>query len=88
MKFNTFQNDIMKLNRYEKLWKAENEVRFDSLLKAQVSFSDHLSSGVCLSVCKLFTFSSSFHLLLYFCANLNEIWLRATLCEGVSRLFK
>ena len=36
-------------------------------LKAQVSFSDHLSSGVCpsvrpsvrLSVCKLFTFSSS-----------------------------
>ena len=37
-------------------------------LKAQVSFSDHLSSVVCLSVrpsvrqsvCKLFTFSSSF----------------------------
>ena len=32
-------------------------------LKAQVSFSDHLSSvlclSVCLSVCKLFTFSSS-----------------------------
>ena len=29
-------------------------------LKAQVSFSDHLSSFVCLlSVCKLFTFSSS-----------------------------
>ena len=27
-------------------------------LKAQVSFSDHLSSVVCPSVCKLFTFSS------------------------------
>ena len=28
-------------------------------LKAQVSFSDRLLSAVCLSVCKLFTFSSS-----------------------------
>ena len=28
-------------------------------LKVQVSFSDHLSSIICPSVCKLFTFSSS-----------------------------
>ena len=58
-------------------------------LKAQVSFSDHLLSGVCLSlclsVCKLFTFSTSSpdHW-----ANFNQTWHKASLGEGDLSLFK
>ena len=65
-------------------------------LKAQVSFSDHLSSGVCLSVrpsvrlsvCLSVNFSH-FHLLLQnYWANFNQTWHKASLGEGDSSLFK
>ena len=63
-------------------------------LKAQVSFSDHLSSvvcpsvclsicmSVCPSVCKLFTFSSSSP------EPLNQTWHKASFGEGNSSFFK
>ena len=51
-------------------------------LKAQVSFSDHLSSVVCLSV-RLCNFSH-FHLLLKnHWANFNQTWHKVSLYEGV-----
>ena len=55
-------------------------------LKAQVSFSDHLSSGVCLSVrpsvCLSVNFSH-FHLLLQnHWANFNQTWHKVSLGEG------
>ena len=65
-------------------------------LKAQVSFSDHLSSVVCpsvrlsvrTSVC-LFVNFSRFHLLLQnHWANFNQTWQKASLGEGDSSLFK
>ena len=61
-------------------------------LKGQVSFSDHLSSVVCLSVrpsvCLSVNFSH-FHLLLQnHWANFNQTWHDASLGEGDSRLFK
>ena len=60
-------------------------------LKAQVSFSDHLSS-VCLSVCLSVRPSvnfSHFHLLLQnHWANFNQTWHKASLGEGDSSLFK
>ena len=61
-------------------------------LKAQVSFSDHLSSVLCpsvrLSVCLSVNFSH-FHLLLQnHCANFNQTWHKASLGEGDSSLFK
>ena len=56
-------------------------------LKAQVSFSDHLSSVVCPSVC-LCKFSH-FHLLLQnHWANFNQTWHKVSEGEGDSRLFK
>ena len=56
-------------------------------LKAQVSFSDHLSSvvcpSVCLSVCLSVNFSH-FHLLLQnHWANFNQTWPKASLGEGI-----
>ena len=65
-------------------------------LKAQVSFSDHLSSVVCLSVCLSVHLSvrpsvnfSHFHLLLQnHWANFNQTWHKASLGEGDSSLFK
>ena len=61
-------------------------------LKAQVSFSDHLSSVVCLSVCLSVCPSvnfSHFHLLLQnHCANFNQTWHKAFLGEGDSSLLK
>ena len=61
-------------------------------LKAQVSFSDHLSSvrpSVCpsvrLSVCKLFTFSSSSPEPL---GQFQQTWHKVSLGEGDSSLFK
>ena len=60
-------------------------------LKAQVSFSDHLSSvrpSVCLSVCLSVNFSH-FHLLLQnHWANFNQTCHKASLGEGDSSLFK
>ena len=68
-------------------------------LKAQVSFSDHLSSvclsvcppvrpSVCLSVCLSVNFSH-FHLLLQnHWANFNQTWHKVSLGEGDSSLFK
>ena len=61
-------------------------------LKAQVSFSDHLSSVVCLSVrpsvCLSVNFSP-FHLLLQnHWANFNQTWHKASLRDGGSSLFK
>ena len=65
-------------------------------LKAQVSFSDHLSSVVCLSVhpsvrpsvCLSVNFSH-FHLLLQNdWANFNQTWHKVSLGEGDSSLFK
>ena len=61
-------------------------------LKAQVSFSDHLSSGACLSVrlsvCLSVNFSH-FHLLLQnHWANFNQTWHKASWGEGDSSLFK
>ena len=65
-------------------------------LKAQVSFSDHLSSVVCLSVrlsvrlsvCLSVNFSH-FHLLLQnHWANFNQTWHKVFLGEGDSSLFK
>ena len=57
-------------------------------LKAKVSFSDRLSSGICLSVCpsvcKLFLFSTSSH----HWVNFNQTWHKACLGEGDSSLFK
>ena len=61
-------------------------------LKAQVSFSDHLSSVVYLSVClsvRLSVNFSHFHLLLQnHRANFNQTWHKASLGEGDSSLFK
>ena len=62
---------------------------FSSLvLKAQVSFSDHLSSVVCLSVClsvRLSVNFSHFHLLLQnHWANFNQTWHKASLGSGNS----
>ena len=61
-------------------------------LKAQVSFSDHLSSVVCLSVClsvRLSVNFSHFHLLLQnHWANFNQTWHKVSLGEGDSSLFK
>ena len=62
-------------------------------LKAQVSFSDHLSSVVCLSVrlpsvCLSVNFSH-FHLLLQnHWAVFNQTWHKVSLGEGDSSLFK
>ena len=57
-------------------------------LKAQVSFSDHLSSVVCLSVRLSINFSH-FHLLLQnHWDNFNQTWHKASLGEGDSSLFK
>ena len=57
-------------------------------LKAQVSFSDHLSSVVCLSV-RLSVNFSHFHLLLQnHWANFNQTWHKASLDEGDSSLLK
>ena len=57
-------------------------------LKAQVSFSDHLSSVVCLSVCPSVRLSvnfSHFHLLLpNHWANFNQTWHNESLGEGDS----
>ena len=60
-------------------------------LKAQVSFSDHLSSVVCLSVCPFVCLSvrpsvnfSHFHLLLQnHWANFNHTWHKAPLVKGI-----
>ena len=69
-------------------------------LKAQLSFSDHLSSVVCLSVCLYVCPSvclsvrpsvnfSHFHLLLQnHWTNFNQTWPKASLGEGDSSLFK
>ena len=65
-------------------------------LKAQVSFSDHLSSVVCPSVCpdihpsvRLCVNFSHFHLLLQnHLANFNQTWHKASLGKGDSSLFK
>ena len=61
-------------------------------LKAQVSFSDHLSSVVCLSVSlsvRLSVNFSHFHLLLQnHWTNFNQTWHKAFLGEGDSSLFK
>ena len=55
-------------------------------LKAQVSFSDHLSSVVCLFVCLSVHL---FHILLQnHWANFNQTWHKASLGEGDSSLFK
>ena len=61
-------------------------------LKTQVSFSDHMSSVVCLSVrpsvCLSVNFSH-FHLLLQnHWTNFNQTWLKAYLGEGDSSLVK
>ena len=57
-------------------------------LKAQVSFSDHLSSVVCLSV-RLSVNFSHFHLLLQnHWANFNQTWHKVSQGEGDSNLFK
>ena len=57
-------------------------------LKAQVSFADHLSSVVCLSVCPPIKFSH-FHLLLQnHWANFNQTWYMAYLGKVDSILFK
>ena len=57
-------------------------------LKAQVSFSDHLSSVVRLSVHLSVNFSH-FHLLLKnHCANFNQTLHKASLGKGVSNLLK
>ena len=57
-------------------------------LKAQVSFSDHLSSVVCLSV-RLSVNFSHFHLLLQnHWGKFNQTWHKASLGEGDSSLFK
>ena len=61
-------------------------------LKAQVSFSDHLSSVVCLSVRPSVCLSvncSHFHLLLHnHWANFNQTWHKVFLGEWDSSLFK
>ena len=65
-------------------------------LKAQVSFSDRLSSvvcpsvcpSVCLSVCLSVNFSYFRLLLKNHWANLNQTWHKASLGEGDSSLFK
>ena len=61
-------------------------------LIAQVSFSDYLSSVVCLSVRMSVRPSvnfSQFHLLLQnHWANLNQTWHKASLGKGDSSLFK
>lgn len=77
-----------------------NTVRFISvseyflcLLKqiVYVSFSDHLLSiiylclSVCLSICKLFTFSTNLQILW---ANLNQTWHHESLGKVLSKLFK
>ena len=57
-------------------------------LKAHMSFSDHLSSVVCLSI-RLSVNFSHFHLLLQnHWANFNQTWHKASLGEGDSSLFK
>ena len=57
-------------------------------LKAQVSFSDHLWSVVCPSVCPSVNFSH-FHLLLQnYWANFNQTWHKASLGKGDSSLLK
>ena len=57
-------------------------------LKAQVSFSDHLSSIVCTSV-RLSVNCSHFHLLLQnHWANFNQTWHKVFLVKGDSSLFK
>ena len=65
-------------------------------LKAQVSFSDHLSSVVCLSVrlsvhpsvCLSVNFSLFYLLLQNHLANFNQTWHKVSLGEGDSSLFK
>ena len=70
----------------------QNVVFSSPELKAQVSFSDHLSSVVCLSVClsvRLSVNFSHFHLLLQnHWANFNQTWHKASLGEGDASLFK
>ena len=57
-------------------------------LKAQMSFSDRLSSVVCLSV-RLYVNFSYFRLLLKnHWANCNQTWHKASLVKGDSSLFK
>ena len=61
-------------------------------LKAQVSFSDRLSSGVCpsvrLSVCPSVNFSYFQLLLKNHWTNFNQTWHKVSLGEGDSSLFK
>ena len=57
-------------------------------LKTQVSFSDHLLSGVCQSV-RLSVNFSHFHLFLQnHWTNFNQTWHKASLGKGDSSLFK
>ena len=58
-------------------------------LKAQVSFSDHLSSVVCRLSVRLSVNFSHFHLLLQnHWANFNQTWHKASLGEVDSSLYK
>ena len=71
----------------------QNHIQFQLFsspeLKAQVSFSDRLSSVVCLSVCLSVCNFSYFRLLLQnHWANFNQTWHKASLGEGESSLFK
>ena len=76
-------------NQWYDIIKALNKWFFSSPeLKAQVSFSDHLSSVVRLSVC-LSVNLSHFHLLLQnHWANFNQTWHKVSFGEGDSSLFK
>ena len=70
-------------------WKCKSYFVFSSPeLKAPVSFSDHLSSIVCLSV-RLSVHFSHFHLLLLnHKANFSQTWHKASFGKGDSSFFK
>ena len=90
--------DNISIHFFETLIKGEIVVQFlkylfsSPELKAQVSFSDHLSSVVCLSVRLSVRPSvnfSHFHLLLQnHWANFNQAWHKVSLGEGDSYLFR
>ena len=96
MQFIWFQKvysaDQTKPNKQLNVKSTRSPVFSSPELKAQVSFSDHISSAVCLSVrlsVRLSVNFSHFHLLLQnHWANFNQTWHKVSLGEGNSSLFK
>jgi hypothetical protein len=78
--------DVCKQREKKKCGKL-HDIFSSPELKAQVSFTDHPLSVVCLAVCLLNNYI--FLLLLQNCwANFNQTWHKASLDKGDSELYK